>query len=124
LETYAVKQLTGKMDSAFYQKLDDNLALQEAAVQQKEIVQFVQLDRHFHETIISGLDNEEYTEVMSRLHDKFLLAVQTTFFKNSNRLWGSLEEHKKIRDALAGQDCEVAERLMINHIQFVKKIML
>ncbi len=124
LETYAVKRLTGKMDDAFFQSLDDLIAKQEIAVATKDIVRFVELDRRFHEAIIAGLNNGEYTEVMSRLHDKFLLAVRTTFYKNSDRLWGSLDEHKRIREALAGSDAALSERLMAEHIQFVKKVML
>lgn len=124
LETFAAKQLTGKMDAHFFRQLDDNLTLQERCVQEEDIAGFVQLDRNFHETIITGLDNEEYTEVMSRLQDKFLMAVRTTFYKNHSRLWGSLSEHKQIRKALEGNDPAATEELVYNHIQYVKKIML
>ncbi|CAN7741057.1 GntR family transcriptional regulator [Paenibacillus sp. LjRoot153] len=124
LETFAARQLTGKMDAYFFRRLDDNLALQEQCVQKEDIVGFVQLDRNFHAMMISGLDNEEYTEVMSRLQDKFLMAVRATFYKNQSRLWGSLNEHKLIRQALEGNDPAATEKLLYNHIQYVKKIML
>ncbi|WJH35372.1 GntR family transcriptional regulator [Paenibacillus sp. CC-CFT747] len=124
LETFAAKQLTGKMDAPFFHKLDENLSLQQKCVEQVDIVGFVQLDREFHETIISGLDNEEYTEVMSRLQDKFLMAVRATFYKNHSRLRGSMDEHKRIRKALEEDDPAATETLVSNHIQFVKKIML
>ncbi|WNQ13959.1 GntR family transcriptional regulator [Paenibacillus aurantius] len=124
LETFAVKQLTGKMDPPFFHRLDENLERQEHCVREEDIVGFVQLDRTFHETIIAGLDNEEYREVMSRLQDKFLMAVRVTFYKNHNRLAGSLNEHKQIRRALEGNDPTAAEELVYHHIEFVKKIML
>ncbi|WP_281384934.1 GntR family transcriptional regulator [Cohnella nanjingensis] len=124
LETFAVCRLTGKMDRAFFEQLDANLEKQAAAVAQEDIVGYVELDRQFHEAIIAGMDNEEYADAVSRMQDKFLMAVRTTFYKNKNRLWGSLEEHKQIRDALAGSDPALSERLIRNHIEFVKQIML
>ncbi|NEU32188.1 GntR family transcriptional regulator [bacterium LRH843] len=124
LETYAVKHLTGKMDADFFHQLDDNLKLQEIAVGKGDIIEFVKLDREFHEIIIAGLDNEEYTEVMSRLQDKFILSVRVTFYKNKSRLFGSLEDHKLIRNALAGKDPEKTEKLIYDHIKYVNKIML
>lgn len=124
LETFAVSNLTGKMDRAFFNRLDANLEMQAEAVEKEDIVGYVELDRQFHESIISGMANEEYAEAMSRIQDKFLRAVRTTFYKNKKRLWGSLNEHRQIRDALEGDDPAVAVQLIKNHIEFVKQIMI
>ncbi|MBP3966491.1 GntR family transcriptional regulator [Paenibacillus lignilyticus] len=124
LETYAVRRLTGKMDAAFFAGLDDNLAHQAEAIAEEDIIRYVELDRQFHALIIAGLDNEEYTEVMSRIQDKFLLVVRTTFNRNQKRLAGSIEEHWQIRHALAGTDPELTVLLTQRHIEYVKKIML
>lgn len=124
LETFAVRQLTGKLDRRFFDRLDDNLERQARAVEREDIVEYVNLDREFHETIVAALDNEEYTEAMSRLQDKFVMTVRTTFVKNKARLLGSCEEHVRIRYALAGDDPQLAERLVTSHIEYVKTIML
>ncbi|WP_308637959.1 GntR family transcriptional regulator [Paenibacillus silvisoli] len=124
LETFAVRRLTGQMDAAFFAGLDANLALQAEAIGREDIIRYVELDRQFHAMIIAGLDNEEYTEVMSRIQDKFLLVVRTTFDRNKQRLAGSIEEHWQIRHALAGADPELTVRLTQRHIEYVKKIML
>ncbi|MDI4648397.1 GntR family transcriptional regulator [Cohnella hashimotonis] len=124
LETFAVGRLTGNMDRAFFGRLDENLDKQTEAAEREDIVGYVELDRQFHEAIIAGLANEEYADAMSRIQDKFLMAVRTTFYKNKSRLWGSLEEHREIRDALAGNDPSRSERLIRDHIEFVKQIML
>lgn len=124
LETFAVVRLTGNMDSAFFDRLGENLDMQAEAAEREDIVGYVELDRQFHEAIIAGLANEEYADAMSRIQDKFLMAVRTTFYKNKSRLWGSLEEHRRIRDALAGDDPSLSERLIRDHIEFVKQIML
>jgi len=82
------------------------------------------LDRQFHEAIVAGMANEEYSDAVSRMQDKFLIAVRTTFYKNKDRLWSSLDEHKQIREALAGGDPALSEQLVRNHIEFVKQVML
>jgi len=124
LESYAASTLTGRMDTAFFDKLDANLELQADAARTEDIVGYVELDRQFHEVIIAGMSNEEYAEVMSLIQDKFLIAVRTTFYKNKQRLWGSMNEHKQIRDALAGEDPAAAVQLVRAHIEFVKQIMI
>ena len=124
LESYAASILTGRMDAAFFDILDANLELQADAVKREDIVSYVQLDRQFHEAIIAGMRNEEYAEVMSLIQDKFLIAVRTTFYKNKQRLWGSMDEHKQIRDALAGEDSAAAAQLVRAHIEYVKQIMI
>jgi DNA-binding GntR family transcriptional regulator len=124
LETFAANRLTGRMGGDFFEKLDANLEEQSHAVESEDIVSYVELDRQFHESIIWGLDNEEYAEAMSRIQDKFLLAVRTTFYRNKTRLWGSLNEHKQIRLALEGNNPGKTVELLTNHIQFVERIML
>lgn len=124
LETYAARQLTGKMDSAFFAGLDVIIQRQEEAVEAGAIPRYVELDRRFHEAIVAGLDNEEYAGAMSRIQDKFLMAVRTTFYRNKLRLRSSLDEHRLIRDALAGSDPSAAEELVRQHIQFVEQVML
>ncbi|BBI32954.1 GntR family transcriptional regulator [Cohnella abietis] len=124
LETFAANHLTGKMDRLFFDKLDANLALQADAVESEDIVKYVELDRQFHECIISGMANEEYADAMSRIHDKFLIAVRTTFYKNKKRLSSSLNEHKQIRHALEGNDPAATVALVKKHIEFVEQIML
>ncbi|QGQ98292.1 GntR family transcriptional regulator [Paenibacillus psychroresistens] len=124
LEAYAVKRLTGKLGDGFFEQMDENICLQEALIEKEDIAEYVQMDRQFHMMIINGMENEEYAAAMTRIQDQFLLAVRTTFLKNKQRLAGSIEEHRQIRHALAGNDPELTERLMIEHIEYVKQIML
>ncbi|MFD0715006.1 GntR family transcriptional regulator [Paenibacillus sp. GCM10027626] len=123
LETFAARKLTGRMDELFFMELDENLHQQEQAAAAVDIAAYVRLDRQFHERIVAGLDNEEYNEAMYRIQDKFLMAVRTTFNRNKARLPGSIEEHRQIRLALAGNDPQLTERLVAHHIEFVKSVM-
>ncbi|CAK4863387.1 unnamed protein product [Aphanomyces euteiches] len=124
LEAYAVKRLTGKLEAGFFEQMDENIRLQEALIEQADIADYVEMDRQFHMMIINAMENEEYAAAMARIQDQFLLAVRTTFMKNKQRLAGSIEEHRQIRYALAGNDPELTERLMIEHIEYVKLVML
>jgi DNA-binding GntR family transcriptional regulator len=124
LETFAARHLTGKLSKPHLELMDANLVEQADAIYKEDIMRYVELDETFHEMLIKGLDNEEFNEVMTRIQDKFLMAVRATFIKNKERLWGSLEEHKKIREAIAGDDPDVTENLVAKHIEYVKTIML
>lgn len=124
IETFTIRQLTGKMDAAFFARMDANLVEQRKALDADDIAAYVNLDRAFHEMMIQAMDNEELTEAMDRIQDKFLIVLRTTFIKNKQRLWISLEEHHQIRQALEGNDPAHSEKLMIGHIEFVKLIML
>lgn len=123
LETFAAKRLTGKLDRAFFDALDENLEQQEQLVQARDIAGYVRLDREFHERIVAGLDNEQFMEAMTRIQDKFLMAVRTTFMRNETRLTGSIAEHRQIRNALAGDDPLLTEKLVEHHIEYVKAVM-
>jgi DNA-binding GntR family transcriptional regulator len=124
METFAARTLTGRMGRPFFDGLDANLAGQEQAIEADDIQLYVRLDREFHGSIVRGLDNEDYVEAMDRIQDKFLMAVRTTFEKNRDRLWGSIDEHRQIRHALAGRDPLLTEGLIGRHIEYVKTIML
>jgi len=123
LETFAGRKVTGRMDQDFFDGLDDNLQQQERAIEVEDIAAYVRLDREFHRQIVAGLDNEEYNEALSRIQDKFLMAVRTTFVRKKTRLQTSLEEHWQIRQALAGSDPLETERLLERHIEYVKTVM-
>lgn len=123
LETFAAAQLTGRMEAECLSRLDANLALQKRAADAEDIVAYVELDRQFHETIVSGLANEEYSEAMARIQDKFLMAVRATFYKNKKRLLGSVQEHRQIRDALAAADPAATTELVRKHIEYVERML-
>jgi len=123
LETFAGRKVTGRMDQDFFDRLDDNLQQQKHAIEAEDIAGYVRLDQEFHQQIVAGLDNEEYNEALSRIQDKFLMAVRTTFVRRKTRLQTSLEEHWQIRQALAGSDPQETERLLERHIEYVKTVM-
>jgi len=124
LETFAARHLTGKLTQKYYDIFDENLEAQAKAIHAEDIVHYVELDEKFHEMLISGLDNDEFNDVMTRIQDKFLMAVRVTFIKNKTRLWGSYAEHQGIIAALAGNDPQMTEALVAKHIEYVKTIML
>lgn len=124
LETYAAREITGKMDAGFFRELDDILERQRLALGEADIAEYVRQDRSFHARIVAGLDNAEYAEAMTRIQDRFILAVRVTFYKNKERLVSSFAEHRLIRDALQGNDPERAAALLTAHIEHVARVML
>lgn len=124
LETFAAGRLTGKLPAVLIARLEENLAKQEEAVRAEDINAYIALDREFHELLVSGLDNDEFQDAMSRLQDKFMMALKTSFIKNKERLWSSHAEHREIFAAYTGTDPAAAHSLVAAHIEFVKAVML
>ncbi|RAV20929.1 GntR family transcriptional regulator [Paenibacillus contaminans] len=124
LETFAAVRLTGKLSASILQRIDENLDKQEAAIRSNDINGYTYLDREFHELLVSGLDNAEFDDAMSRMQDKFMMALKAGFIKNRERLWGSHKEHRRIAEAYKGDDPAVTEKLVAEHIELVKAVML
>lgn len=124
LETFAAIRLTGKLSASILQRIDENLDKQEAAIRSNDINGYTYLDREFHELLVSGLDNAEFDDAMSRMQDKFMMALKAGFIKNRERLWGSHKEHRRIAEAYKSGDPTVTEKLVAEHIELVKAVML
>jgi len=124
LETYAAREIAGKMDARFFRGMDDILERQKRAVDRTDIAEYVRQDRAFHAQIVAGLGNREYLEANERIQDRFILAVRATFYKNEGRLYSSFAEHVQIRRALEGDDPEHAVRLLAKHIDHVAQVLL
>lgn len=124
LESFAAVRLTGKLSASIVQRIDENLDKQEAAIQSGDINGYTYLDREFHELLVSGLDNAEFNEAMSRMQDKFMMALKAGFVKNRDRLQGSHQEHRLITEAYKGSDPAMTEKLVTEHIELVKAVLL
>jgi len=124
LETYAAREIAGKMDAGFFREMDAILERQREAVEREDIAEYVRQDRAFHAHIVAGLGNREYMEAIARIQDRFILAVRATFDKNKERLHGSFAEHLLIREALAADEPDRAAQLLARHIDHVAQVML
>ena len=116
LEGQAVKTLTQTADATLMNRLTANLQLQQNAVDQADYVQFFELDRAFHDILLSEL---AYSRVKATVesargtHDRIRLFT----LREPEPRARSLAEHEAIVAAIAAGDPQGAADAMAIHIE-------
>jgi GntR family transcriptional regulator, rspAB operon transcriptional repressor len=116
LEGQAVKALTERGDAAMLERLRANMQLQQTAVEQSDYVQFFELDRVFHDILLSELG---YSRVKTAVesargtHDRIRLFM----LRQPEPRARSFAEHQDIVGAIAAHEPQRAHDSMMAHIE-------
>ncbi len=73
------------------------------------------MDSRFHETIYKMSGSTIYYDVLMPLHKK-ILKYRKASVSDSSRAAASVAEHRAIYEAIAAHDCELASKLIIEHL--------
>lgn len=124
LETYIVRQITGKLSQTQIAQLEANLTHQHACIQNGDTHGHVEADAAFHLLLADFLGNHEIKKVMQHQRDKiFRVAVQISR-RNPPRMGDSLAEHRKIFAAIRNGDRSLAADLVQAHFEAGKRYLL
>ena len=92
------------------------IELQEFYVSKKDAEHIRRLDSQFHQLIYRFTGSAVYYDTLMPLHKK-VQKHRKKSVENSSRAVSSLEEHRKIFDAVAARDPKNARRAMIAHVE-------
>jgi DNA-binding GntR family transcriptional regulator len=115
LETFFVVELAYRVTPADIEKLHDILAEQEAALAKFEDGRFQDLDRRFHNHIVSVTQNEEAISVLNRHYD-LIRPLRIRFGRSADQRARIPREHREIIDAIQRRDGSRASLLLSAHI--------
>jgi DNA-binding GntR family transcriptional regulator len=115
LETFFVVELAYRVTPADIEKLYDILAEQEAALTKLEDGKFQDLDRRFHNHIVSVTQNEEAISVLNRHYD-LIRPLRIRFGRSADQRARIPREHREIIDAIQRRDSSRASLLLSAHI--------
>jgi DNA-binding GntR family transcriptional regulator len=115
LETFFVVELAYRVTPADIEKLYDILAEQEAALTKFEDGKFQDLDRQFHNHIVSATQNEEAISVLNRHYD-LIRPLRIRFGRSADQRARIPREHREIIDAIQRRDSSRASLLLSAHI--------
>lgn len=119
LEGLAAYLAAPKIDKSAIAKLEACIQGFEEPYDDRDISRYSREDFKFHQTIVALSGGNRLITIISALHDHIRIYRLTTL-GSSGRMKESLQEHRKIIDALAKKDSEEAERRMRLHIQHVR----
>jgi DNA-binding GntR family transcriptional regulator len=120
LETEAVRRLAPVAGSALIAELDDNLAAQAAALDDDDLARFYDLDEVLHAVIFAATE----TPRALRLLDSARAPVdrmRRLALPEPGRPQDTLEEHRRLVEALRTGDAEFAAAAMRVHLTMVAR---
>lgn len=116
---YAAKNITPEG----IRELQDILDLQEFYSAKQDIDHLREEDEVFHDVICRLSGRTVIAETLLPLHRKTRLYRRISI-ENGTRRNRSLEEHKRIFEAISASDCELAAKLTADHVKRAKKNMM
>jgi DNA-binding GntR family transcriptional regulator len=115
LETYFVVELAYRVTPDDIEHLRKILAEQEDALTKLEDGRFQDLDRHFHNHIVSVTKNEEAISVLNRHYD-LVRPLRVRFGRSVEQRARIPREHRQIIEAIERRDSAGASLLLSAHI--------
>ena len=97
-------------------ELREVLELQEFYYSKSDAEQIKRMDNHFHNKVYMISGSMTFHDTLVPLHKK-IQKYRHASMKNHSRAAASVEEHRKIYEAIAAHDCDAAEARTIEHIK-------
>lgn len=120
LEVEAARRVATLADDDLLRRLDDNLRDQERAVRSRDMVALDELDAAFHAIIFDGLDSNR----AQRLLDQTRAMLDRSRFHalpGEGRPSDTVDEHRRVLDAIRAGDPELAAAAMRVHLAMVSR---
>jgi DNA-binding GntR family transcriptional regulator len=84
---------------------------------------FTKMDQHFHETMVTYLQNFSLSELFNSLFYR-IRAICISTFQSPNRPIEALQEHRAIIDSLCAGKDKLAYDAVLHHVENVERIMI
>ena len=119
LEVEAVRHATGKARVELARLLDKNLDAQAAAIRDEDIMSFHDLDEAFHAAIFDAINSTRAKHMLIATRAMIDRPRFHNLWKADDRMDETLEEHRRIVDAIRDGDTEAAAVAMRAHLTVV-----
>jgi DNA-binding GntR family transcriptional regulator len=124
LESYIARTLAGRLTAAQATRMEDNLAVEQAAVDRHDVPGIIRADTQFHLLFCEFLGNQEILKTMNRLRDKVERVIRRVVTQDPVRSRAAHAEHRAIADAVLAGDGPLAAQRMVEHLEFGQQILL
>ncbi len=97
-------------------KLKETLELQEFYLHKGDAEQIKEMDNNFHRIICDLSGSTVFYDILIPLHKK-IQKYRKNSLKSTSRAESSVEEHRKIYEAMAARNRELAEAAALEHVE-------
>lgn len=115
LEGLCVKWAAAHITPEQLEELEENIYLSEFHAAREHYEQVLELDNKFHDILYQASESKMLDHVLSDYHH-YVERVRKITLSNQTRAVHSIEEHRKIVEALRNNDTKKAEELATEHI--------
>ena len=119
IEPPLVRQLAQSSDNIDLTILTDHIALEDAAREKKERTAIIRLSGEFHTKLAQATGNKFIFRMMRELVTRTSLIVG--LFDSSENANCPDDEHSNILQAIQSQNLELAEQLLISHLNHIQR---
>jgi len=123
LEGYATRLATPKVNQKNIKELEKIFQRAQRDLNDQKVHSFIDTDIQFHQTILDYCGNENLKKIIEQYSD-FYLFYRVIDLHRLKRARSSYLEHYKIFEAFKDKDAELAPKLMEEHIENAKQIIL
>jgi DNA-binding GntR family transcriptional regulator len=99
------------------------LVEKQEAITNNDIGKLVEVDTKFHEMLYKASRNERLSSIISNLREQ-IQRFRLTSLSFPGRMKESLEEHKKIVEAIQSRDIQIARHLAQEHIENAEHVLI
>ena len=123
LEGLAARWAAERADDAGIRALREAVELQEFYTQKQDAESIRNMDTRFHQTIYALCGSNSMRDTLEPLHRK-LLKYRRTAVSAPESARQSLREHRRIYEAIAAHDGQLAEELTVDHVRHARERIL
>jgi DNA-binding GntR family transcriptional regulator len=117
LEAEVVRQVTPLIPDSVFDELELSLAKDEAQLEAGDSAGHFESDIHFHETIISFVENKLLKEILDSLNNRIIRVRRFAQLQPGFHLVESFREHRAVFQAMRQRDAETAAEAMRTHLE-------
>lgn len=116
IEGYCAGVAAERIEQRLIERLEDNLARMQIAIEKRRPEEILHLDSEFHSLIASAGNNTVMKEILSNLHDR---ATRFWFIslRSVEQQQRIIEQHTEIVRAISAHEAESAKTAMRRHIE-------
>ena len=115
LESYAASLATERIDEEILQQLDVLLDKQHKTLEQGNVNRYIQLNTQFHDLIYRASRSDKLYQMINNLRDYFY-KYRVLILKMGGMPSISLQDHKKMVQAMRRRDAHKVEELVKEHV--------